>query len=168
MDPLTERDIRASFVNCTQGEAKRLHVPRDLAQRPWADLDFLGWRDPAAADRGYLVVPGKADADKPVGIAVRATTGQSGVAQRNMCSICLTTHTGGGVALMVARKAGPAGRQGNTVGVYMCTDLDCPLYVRRIKTSKAVGGRLPESLTLDEQIARTLDKLAAFVDRVRE
>jgi FBP C-terminal treble-clef zinc-finger len=40
--PLTEQQIRAAFVNCSKGEAKRLHVPRDLAGQPWADLDFLG------------------------------------------------------------------------------------------------------------------------------
>ncbi|TGN78537.1 FBP domain-containing protein, partial [Streptomyces griseoluteus] len=48
MRPLTEQDIRASFVNCSKGDAKRLAVPRDLAERPWDDLDFLGWRDPGA------------------------------------------------------------------------------------------------------------------------
>ncbi len=55
MTPLTEQEIRSAFVNCTKGESKRLSVPRDLAERPWADLDYLGWRDPQAPDRAYLV-----------------------------------------------------------------------------------------------------------------
>jgi hypothetical protein len=55
VQPLTEREIRAAFVNCSKGEAKRLNVPRDLATRPWDDLDFLGWRDPQAPERAYLV-----------------------------------------------------------------------------------------------------------------
>lgn len=55
MEPLSEKEIRAAFVNCTKGEAKRLSVPRDLADRPWDDLDYLGWRDPQAPDRAYLV-----------------------------------------------------------------------------------------------------------------
>ncbi|MFF2198578.1 FBP domain-containing protein, partial [Streptomyces sp. NPDC058157] len=46
MKPLTEQEIRAAFVNCTKGEAKRLTVPHDLADRPWEHLDYLGWRDP--------------------------------------------------------------------------------------------------------------------------
>jgi len=46
VEPLTEQEIRAAFVNCSKGEAKRLHVPRDLAAQPWDDLDFLGWRFP--------------------------------------------------------------------------------------------------------------------------
>lgn len=56
MKPMTEQEIRAAFVNCSKGEAKRLSVPRDLADRPWDDLDFLGWRDPQAPDRAYLVM----------------------------------------------------------------------------------------------------------------
>ncbi|WP_342782051.1 FBP domain-containing protein [Trebonia kvetii] len=42
-------------MNCTKGEAKRLNVPRDLAELPWEDLDFLGWRDQQSPERAYLV-----------------------------------------------------------------------------------------------------------------
>ena len=45
MEPLTEPEIRASFANCSKGEAGRIKVP-DLAAVPWGDLDFLGWADP--------------------------------------------------------------------------------------------------------------------------
>lgn len=68
MRPLTEPEIRAAFVNCTKGEAKRLSVPRDLAERPWDDLDFLGWRDPQAPDRAYLAI--ELDG-RPTAIALR-------------------------------------------------------------------------------------------------
>ncbi|MGW5254367.1 FBP domain-containing protein [Streptomyces sp. NPDC004012] len=54
MRPLTERSIRTAFVNCTKGEARRLSIPHDLAERPWDDLDFLGWRDPHAPQPAYL------------------------------------------------------------------------------------------------------------------
>ncbi len=54
VQPLTEPEIRAAFVNSSQGEAKRLNVPRDLAAYPWADLDFPGWRDPQAPERVCL------------------------------------------------------------------------------------------------------------------
>ncbi|WP_434096241.1 FBP domain-containing protein [Streptosporangium roseum] len=43
--PVTERDIRTSFVNRSKGEAKRLDLPEDLADHPWDDL---GWRDPGS------------------------------------------------------------------------------------------------------------------------
>jgi FBP C-terminal treble-clef zinc-finger len=51
--PLTEPEIRAAFVNCSKGEAKRAGIPRDLPGQPWEDLDFLGWRDPQSPERAY-------------------------------------------------------------------------------------------------------------------
>lgn len=162
MRPLTERDIRTSFVNCTKGAAKRLPVPRDLAERPWDDLDYLGWRDPQAPDRGYLVT---AWDGHPRGLTLRYPSRPAAAqARRSTCSLCMTTHTGG-VSLMVAPKAGKAGQRGDSVGVYLCRDLCCSLYVRD-KKDAGPGGRLHESLTLDEQIQRTVANLAAFIDRV--
>ncbi|PZT69189.1 FBP domain-containing protein [Streptomyces sp. SW4] len=163
MEPLTEREIRAAFVNRTKGEARRLHVPRDLADRPWADLDYLGWRDPQAPDRAYLAT--ELDG-RPVAVALRCPSAGAGAwhTRRSMCSVCVTTHTGG-VSLMVAPKAGRAGQQGNSVGVYLCSDLACSLYVRGLRDAGA-GSRLHESLTLEEKIARTRANLAGFVARV--
>jgi hypothetical protein len=162
MRPVTERDLRASFVNCTKGEAKRLAVPRDLAERPWADLDFLGWRDPASPERAYLVAE---RAGGLVGVALRRATPPGGQARRAMCSLCLTTHPGDGVSLMTARKAGRGGQLGNSVGAYMCADLACSLYLRG-KKDAGPGSRVHESLSLPEQITRTTANLAAFLARV--
>ncbi|MEU0114236.1 FBP domain-containing protein [Streptomyces bobili] len=164
MRTLGEQDIRNSFVNCSKGEAKRLAVPRDLEARPWGDLDFLGWRDPGAPDRSYLVLE---RGGRPVGVTLRFPASQRGFLHRSMCSLCLTTHPGGGVSLMTARKAGAAGREGNSVGLYMCTDLACSLYVRGRKIPES-GSRFEESLTLEEQIARTTGNLSAFVDKLFE
>lgn len=162
MRALTEQDIRGSFINCSKGEAKRLAVPRDLGERAWDDLDFLGWRDPGAPDRSYLVTERE---DRLVGVAMRFQPAQRGFLHRSMCSLCLTTHPRGGVALMTARKAGPAGREGNSVGAYMCTDLACSLYLRGKKVPES-GGRFEESLTVEEQIARTRGHLFAFLDKL--
>ncbi|MBM7091384.1 FBP domain-containing protein [Streptomyces sp. NPDC012461] len=163
MRPLTEQDIRSSFINCSKGEAKRLAVPRDLGERPWADLDFLGWRDPGAPDRSHLVTERDG---RLVGVALRFQPARRGFLHRSMCSLCLTTHPRGGVSLMTARKAGAAGREGNSVGAYMCTDLACSLYLRGLKVPES-GGRFEESLTLEEQIARTRGRLFAFLDALR-
>jgi hypothetical protein len=162
MRPLSDQDIRDSFINCSKGEAKRLFLPRDLDERPWGDLDFLGWRDPGAPDRSCLVTEREGRA---VGVTLRFPSSQRGFLHRSMCSLCLTTHPGGGVSLMTARKAGSAGREGNSVGLYMCTDLACSLYLRGRKAVES-GARLEESLTLEEQIARTTGNLSAFLDKL--
>ncbi|NUS45464.1 MAG: FBP domain-containing protein [Mycobacteriaceae bacterium] len=160
MDPVTENDIRSSFVNCSKGDAKRLGIPKDLATRPWDQLDFLGWHDPSGNGRGYLVAPGP---DALVGVALRYETTGSGRTQ--MCTICLTTHTAGGVSLMTANKAGDAGRKGNSVGTYMCTDLACSLYARG-KKAPALGRRYREDLSVEQKAARVRDNLAAFIARL--
>ncbi|MGA5820953.1 FBP domain-containing protein [Kitasatospora sp. NPDC094028] len=159
MKPLTAPEIRAAFVNCTKGEAKRLHIPHDLAERPWEDLDFLGWRDPQAPDRAYLA----AELDgRTVAVALRSSGAASWQARRSICSLCVTTHTGG-VSLLVAPRAGKAGKQGDSVGAYMCADLACSLYVRG---KREVGTKLHESLSLEEKVRRTVDNIAAFVAKV--
>jgi hypothetical protein len=164
MRPITESDIRRSFINCSKGEAQRLGVPRDLEEQPWDDLDFLGWRDPGAPERGYLVA--ERDDGGLVGIVLRAAQGTSrGFTSRSMCSLCLTTRTSTGVALMTARRTGVAGRQGNTVGQYLCTDLACSLYIRG-KKQAAAGAELDETLSVDEKIARTQVNLTALIDKV--
>lgn len=161
MEPLTEQEIRAAFVNCTKGEAKRLMVPRDLAERPWEDLDFLGWRDPQAPDRAYLVTVLDG---RPSAVQLRAGSRGFSQTRKSMCSLCLTVHSGG-VSLMVAPKAGKAGQQGNSVGAYLCDDLACSLYVRGKKDAGA-GARLHETLTLEEKVRRTVTNLASFVGKV--
>ncbi|WP_424212596.1 FBP domain-containing protein [Streptomyces sp. BI20] len=161
MRELNEKKIRGAFVNCTKGEAGRLPLPRDLAERPWEALDFLGWRDLSAPDRSYLVTEDEDGA--PVGVALRFPQVRRGITHRSLCSLCLTLHAGSGVALMTARKRGPAGREGNVMGLYMCADLACSLYVRGLRKPEGGGTRVEESLTVEEQAARLRNNLTAFV-----
>ncbi|HEX2904220.1 MAG TPA: FBP domain-containing protein [Jatrophihabitans sp.] len=160
MHPVTEGDLRSCFVNCSQGEAKRMPVPRDLAEQPWDELDFFGWTDRAMPGRGYLAMPRN---EELIGIALRFEPAAS--RQTQMCSICLTTHSRGGVALMSARKAGESGRRGNTVGVYMCADLACPLYVRGRKRP-AMGVQHREDLSSEDKAARLRTNLDGFVAKL--
>ncbi|MBO8193651.1 FBP domain-containing protein [Streptomyces oryzae] len=161
MKPLTEREIRSAFVNCTKGEAKRLFVPYDLAERPWDDLDYLGWRDPRAPDRAYLVT--ELDGH-PKALTLRSPSPAPWQTRRSLCSVCVTDHTGG-VSLMVAPKAGKPGQQGNSVGVYLCTDLSCSLYIRGKKDTGLIA-RFHESLTVEDKIRRTTANLAEFFTKV--
>ncbi|MFC8449816.1 FBP domain-containing protein [Kitasatospora sp. NPDC057223] len=162
MDPLDENEIRNSFVNCSKGEARRLNLPRALAELPWDSLDFLGWRDPQAPDRSYLVAEHDGG---PVGVTLRVPNVRRSLTRTNVCSLCITAHAGSGVSLLTARRAGAAGRQGNSVGTYMCADLACSLYLRGLRKSALVS-RPEESLTLEEQVARTRANLARFLAQV--
>ncbi|MEU2721463.1 FBP domain-containing protein [Streptomyces smyrnaeus] len=163
MEPLTDRMIRTCFVNCSKGEARRMAVPRGLDERPWDDLDFFGWRDPGARDRGHLVTE---YGGRLVGVTLRASQGvQRSFTKTTVCSVCLTSHPGTGVALLAAPRVGPAGRQGNTVGTYLCADLDCSLYIRGKKHS---GGdrRSPETLPVEQKIERLRSNLEQFLAKL--
>ena len=160
MEPISERDIRSSFVNSSKGDAGRLSLPEMFDAVPWDDLDFFGWVDPKLAGRSYIVVPSE---DRLRGIALRYKVGGPRTAQ--MCSICLTTHANGGVSLMAAAKAGESGRRGNTVGTYICSDLACSLYARKKKTP-ALGRQFKEDFDVQTRTAAVEDNIAAFLARV--
>ncbi|MEU4212997.1 FBP domain-containing protein [Streptomyces sp. NPDC026206] len=163
MEPLGDADIRASFVNCSKGEARRISLPRTLADLPWADLDFLGWRDPGAPDRGYLVAE---RAGEPTGVTLRVPQGgPRSLTKTTMCSLCMTGHPGSGVSLLAARRVGASGREGNTVGAYMCADLACPLYVRGKKVP-LMSMRYKESLSVEERLERMRANVDGFLDKV--
>ncbi|GAB2862246.1 FBP domain-containing protein [Actinocorallia aurea] len=154
---MTEREIRASFINCSKGEARRLRVPRDLAERPWEDLDFFGWRDLGAPDRSYLVAE---HGGRLVGVAMRLTVTHRG-ARHSMCSLCQTSHTGDGVALMTARRPRT---EADSVGAYLCTDLACSLHIRA--RSPFLDDRYEDPVPVAEKVAGTTGRLRAFLDQI--
>ncbi|MFI5891626.1 FBP domain-containing protein [Actinoplanes sp. NPDC051513] len=160
MEPLTEQQIRASFANCSKGEASRIKMP-DLAAAPWGDLDFLGWTDPGAPQRALIVT-----ADLHGIVLRRPDSRRTGAMRSSMCRICYTGHTSDGVTLFVAPLAGPAGRQGNTVGEYICSDLACSLYLRGKRQPRGRLVRQEETLGLDERVDRAMTNLGGFVKRV--
>ncbi|MCX4662041.1 FBP domain-containing protein [Streptomyces uncialis] len=164
MEPLTEKQIRSSFVNCTKGEAARLKLPLDFADLPWAELDFLGWVDPGAPLRAHLVLPRPGG---PLGISLRVpSVRRTSAVRSSLCQICLTAHASSGVALLAAPLAGARGREGNTAGVYLCADLACSLYLRGKRQPKLRSGFYEESLTLEERVARMSGNLDAFLAKV--
>jgi FBP C-terminal treble-clef zinc-finger len=111
--PLTEQQLRRSFVNCSRGEAQSPALPKDFPALDWDQLELLGWRDPRAPLRGYLVLEDGADV---VGIAVRAAESRMSSRTTAMCLLCRTARSGDAVSLFTARRVGEAGRNGNTVG----------------------------------------------------
>lgn len=164
MIPLTEAELRASFVNCSRGEVRRMYMP-DLAVVPWGDLDYLGWRDPKAPDRAYMVAPW---ADRVIGLTLRTRgKGYKTLLRSSMCSICLTLHASSGVSMFVARRVGESGRNGNTIGGYWCWDLRCSLYVRGILHSDSAVD-MQESLDVHGRIKRLQGKLDQFLSKVME
>jgi hypothetical protein len=160
--PLTEQQVRRSFVNCSQGEARALALPKDFAALDWAGLELLGWRDPKAPLRGYLVVE---TGDRPVGIAVRAADTRMSSRTTAMCLLCQTAQGGDAVSLFTARRTGEAGRNGNTVGTYMCADLGCAQRVRT-EIPPWLEDRNPAEVVA-RRAAELRERVTGFVEAVR-
>ncbi len=161
MEPMTEQQVRRSFVNCSKGEAGAATLPRDLADLPWDELEALGWRDPRAPLRGYLVVQREG---RPVGVALRAADTRMSARRSVMCLLCRSTHSGDAVSLFTARRAGAAGRNGDTVGTYVCADLGCAARART-EIPPWLRDRDPVEVG-EERVAELRGRVAEFVDAV--
>jgi hypothetical protein len=160
VQPLSAEEIRRSFVNSSKSLVKAMTLPPRFAELPWDSLDYLGWRDPKAPNRGYLVVRRN---DGVTGIALN--TQASGKPRRGtgLCDLCNTAHHVTDVALFAARRAGAAGREGNTVGMYICADLACSLYLRGLRELDVPQG---ETAPPDVRAERLNSRLEGFVNRV--
>jgi hypothetical protein len=160
MRPLTAAEIAECFVNCTRGELRTMTPIRGLADVDWEVREFLGWRDPKAPNRAFLVTERDGRA---LGVELRATTGGGPRRGSALCDVCHTAHPSDSVGLFVARKTGPRGREGDTVGTYICSDLACPLYVRKLRPVTLPQGETAPPEVRAQRLQRRLD---AFLDRV--
>jgi hypothetical protein len=134
MNPFSEDSIRASFLNASLRERKALVLPAGLDAVPWQDLDYLGWRDPKLPLLGYVL----AEVDgEPAGVLLRQA--QRTPRGRAQCSWCEDVQLPSPVAFFGAKRAGEAGRSGNTVGTLVCANFECSVNVRRRPTLAYVG-----------------------------
>ncbi|MGN8244526.1 FBP domain-containing protein [Cellulomonas soli] len=134
MNTLTEKQIRASFVNASRREATQATLP-DLDALRWDRLDYLGWRDRKAPLSAYVVV--ELD-DEPVGVLLRSSEGRR-TRRSTVCAWCEDVVVTDDVTLYVARRGGAAGRRGDTIGTLICTDFGCSTNVRRVPTRSEAG-----------------------------
>lgn len=137
MNPLTESPIRSSFVNCSRREASQVTLPdlTTLTPEAWDRLDYLGWVDRKAPLRAYVVLTVD---DALVGLALRAPD-DPGSRRRAVCAWCEDVTATDDVSLYVARRAGAAGRKGDTIGTLICTRFECSRNVRRRPTIIEAG-----------------------------
>jgi hypothetical protein len=163
MNPLTEKQLRASFVNATRREAAQATLP-DLGALDWDRLDYLGWRDRKAPLSAYAVV--EVDGT-PTGILLRSSdAGAERLRAKSLCAWCTDIVATDDVTLYVARRAGAAGRQGNTIGTLICTDFMCSQNVRRRPTSTEAGTDVDRARFVERRIAELRERSAQFAAEV--
>lgn len=164
MNPLTEKQIRACFVNATKREATQATLP-DLSALPWDRLDYVGWRDRKAPLSAYVVL--ELDGE-PTGMLLRAADARSGRARRKgVCAWCEDVVVTEDVSLYVARRGGSAGRAGNTIGTLICTDFLCSQNVRRLPTRAEAGtDETVRAQIIERRIAGLQERSERFVREV--
>ncbi|QDW61804.1 FBP domain-containing protein [Oerskovia sp. KBS0722] len=160
MNPLSEKQIRASFVNASRRESSQLTLPSDLADLRWDRLDYLGWVDRKAPLRAYVVLPVD---DTLVGLALRAPEGAAS-RRRAVCAWCEDVIATDDVSLYVVRRAGAAGRNGDTIGTLICTTFECSKNVRR-KPTVVEAGQDPAGL-VERRIEGLRERSAKFAREV--
>lgn len=161
MKAMTEADIRGSLINAVPGEAERMPLP-GLHEVVWEDREYLGWRDPGSPQRGYLV---HWRGDEPVGIVLRASDVRLRPGSA-ICSLCNTPQPAGQVTMFSAMRAGEAGRAGNSIGTYICSDLACSLLIR---IAPPTYDWMPAAAdVIAERAAGLESRVRSFVGRVLE
>ena len=159
MRPLTESDIRSAIANAPDDEVARIPIP-GLHEVLWEEREYLGWRDPQAPQRGWLVFW---QGDEPVGIHVRASAAAMSGGSA-MCSLCQTLQPAGQVRMFSAPRAGKAGERGNSVGTYICADLACSLLIRMAAPPSQHSADPGAAVAV--KAAGLLERLASFTGRV--
>lgn len=164
MHPLTEKQIHSCFVNASKREAADASLP-DLDTVAWDRIDYLGWRDRKAPLSAYVVVP---VGDEAVGVLLRSSD-KGGKRKKAVCQWCADVVATDDVTLYVARRAGAAGKAGNTIGTLICTDFVCSQNVRRPPTRSEVGddAEAMRDAIVERRIAELRERSARFVDEVR-
>ena len=161
MLPLTEQQIRSSFINASLRERKSLTLPSNFDELSWENLDFLGWRDEKLPLIGYVVT--YLD-DEPVGIMFRKAEGKT--RNRPQCSWCEDVNLPNDVTFFNAKQAGPAGRNGDTISTLVCEKFECSVNVRTPQSLPYVG--FDREAAIAHRIQVLQDHVQNFTQRVRD
>ena len=127
MRPIDERAIRTSFINASRKEVSTMSLPQGFAEIDFDRIDYLGWSDPKFPRRAYVVT----EVDGVL-TGVLLQQAEQRVLARAQCSWCEDVTLRNDVQLYSARKAGAAGRKGDTIGTLVCAEFGCSHNVRRL------------------------------------
>lgn len=131
---LTESELRSSIINASKREIADLALPLDFADTDWERLDYFGRRDRKTPRRAVVVVEFD---DRPVGVMLRQA--EASPRSRAQCSWCQDVNLTNEVVFYAAKRAGEAGRKGDTIGTLVCAEFGCSANVRKLPPVAYVG-----------------------------
>lgn len=159
MKPVTRQDILSSFQGATRSEVKKVTFAPDFGDVDFDTLEFYGWRDPKLPKRSYVVVPREDGV-----VTLLLTRADAKPRARAMCSWCHDVNLTDEAVLYSARRAGPAGRRGDTVGVLVCKTFRCSRNARQLPPAYHKGTDLDAIRA--ERIADLTRRIEAFTESV--
>lgn len=134
MRPMSREEVRGAIVNLDRTE-NRVRLPAWFDDAPWHRIDYLGWRDLRAAKCAYLVTEADGQA---LGVLLRQAPNHADGSRAMMCDLCRSTRRFNEVSLFTARRPSRDKRERlNTVGLLLCTDLDCAVKLHTKPTRHA-------------------------------
>lgn len=162
MTTLDAEAVRRAMINCSKGDTKRMNLTDGVVGTDLDTVEYVAWHDPRIPQQAYLVAVHEGAL---VGVLLRRAAG--GARRTAMCALCRTTHSGGNVSLFTAPRTGAAGRQGNTIGTYICDDLACPRNARLERAPHL--GMTPElGRPVAERVAGLRTRLDVFLSSIQQ
>lgn len=162
MHAIDESAIRASFINASRKEASSVTLPAGFATVDFDTLDFLGWSDPKMPRRAYVAT--HLEDGSPVSALLQQA--EQRTLARAQCSWCQDVTLRNDVQLFVARKAGPAGRKGDTVGTLICANFACSTNVRMLPPLAYEG--YDRETARELRILQLQENVQGFIRKLRD
>ena len=159
MLPLDTTTIKTTFVNASRKVVADITLPAVLESIDWTQLDYLGWIDPKMKRRSYAVVPVHGE---PVGIVLRQA--DASPPRRAQCSWCRDVKLPNDVVLYSAQRAGAAGRNGDTVAIWICAEFQCSVNVRKLPSMAYIG--FDVDAARQERISMLQERSAGFIREI--
>lgn len=160
MRPIDDARIRASFLNASQRERTQLTLP-DLDVVEWHTRDFLGWRDPKFDMLGYVVL--EVDGEL-AGVLLRQFSRAPNA--RAQCAWCNDIELPNEVVLFNSKRAGDAGRKGDTVGTLVCARFECNVNARKRPREAYLG--FDVEAARERRIQAMRENVERFVRGIRD
>ncbi|MEA1263161.1 FBP domain-containing protein [Microbacterium sp. STF-2] len=159
MQPRSGRELRAALLNVSESVRRTVRVPKRLPLG-WGEADYLGWRDPSAPQRGYIIIE---ESGRLKGIMLTHARLSARPSRAVMCALCRIPRRFEQVVLFTGTSEG-ADRSLSSRGSYLCADLDCNVRVNALRPSSPLEPS-PEELVAQRR-AELRERSHAFVAEV--
>ncbi|PRB18285.1 FBP domain-containing protein [Microbacterium sp. MYb62] len=155
----TLSELRAALLNVSEATRRTVRMPKTM-RSDGTDLDYLGWRDPSARQRGYVFIERSGVLEGVMLVHSRLPVSP---ARAVMCTLCRMPRRFGQVILFTG-SSGTSDRSLSSRGSYLCADLDCNIRMN-VLTPGSAWEASPEEYVAGRR-AGLRERAQAFVAEV--